>query len=145
MLLAAGAASCSNENALIDDNKSQQPEAQPQIITVNFGSNGQTKALDADGHKTITIGEKIGVLYNKESEGQYQIKADADVIDVDATGKIATISVTLTGADDNAQFAFVYPSTFIMSGSGHNYLYSNSSLMTYKLGAQDRGLTSKKQ
>ena len=137
MLLAAGAASCSNENALIDDNKSQQPEAQPQIITVNFGSNGQTKALDADGHKTITIGEKIGVLYNKESEGQYQIKADADVIDVDATGKIATISVTLTGADDNAQFAFVYPSTFIMSGSGHNYLYSNSSLMTYKLGAQN--------
>lgn len=137
MLLVAGAASCSNENALIDDNKSQQPEAQPQIITVSFGSNGQTKAIDADGHKSITIGEKIGVLYNKESEGRYQIKADADVIDVDATGKIATISVTLTGADDNAQFAFVYPSTYQVFSGGSYYLYTSNNLMTYKLGAQD--------
>ena len=34
LFLAAGAASCSNENALIDDNKPQQPEAKTQIITV---------------------------------------------------------------------------------------------------------------
>ena len=138
LFLAAGAASCSNENALIDDNQSQQPEAKTQIITVNFGGNdGQTRAFDADGHKTIEVGETIGVLYNKESEGQYQIKADAYVINVDATGKIATISVTLTSANDNAEFAFVYPSTFSIYSSGHYYLYSNSALMTYKLGTQD--------
>lgn len=138
LLLAAGAASCSNENALIDNNKPQQPEAKTQIITVYFGGNdGQTRAFDADGHKTITAGEIIGVLYNKEAEGQYQRRAEANVIDVDATGKIATISVTLTSADDDAKFAFVYPSTFSIYNSGYYYLYSNSALMTYNLGTQD--------
>lgn len=139
LVLAAGATACSNENALIDDNKPQQPDAKTQIITVNFGGNEhQTRALDTDGHKTITVGEKIGVLYNySDFDARYGFKTEADVIDVDATGKIATISVTLTSANDNAEFAFVYPSTFSIYSSGHYYLYSNSALMTYKLGTQD--------
>lgn len=138
LFLAAGATACSNENALIDDNKPQQPEAKTQIITVNFGGNDhQTRALDTDGHKTITVGEKIGVLYNySDIDARYGFKTEADVINVDATGKIATISVTLTSADDNAKFAFVYPSTFSIYSSGH-YLYSKSALMTYKLRTQD--------
>ena len=144
LFLAAGAASCSNENALIDDNQSQQPEAKTQIITVNFGGNDhQTRALDTDGHKTITVGEKIGVLYNYEDyDARYGFKTEAEVINVDATGKIATISVTLYGANNNTQFAFVYPYTFSINSSGHYYLYNNSALMTEKLVTQNGTLES---
>lgn len=140
LFLAAGAASCSNENALIDDNQSQQPEAKTQIITVNFGGNEhQTRALDTDGHKTITVGEKIGVLYNySDIDARYGFKTEADVINVDATGKIATISVTLTSADDNSKFAFVYPSSYyIISGGYFYFLHTYNTLMRDKLGTQD--------
>ncbi|MBR4841936.1 MAG: hypothetical protein IK006_02420 [Bacteroidaceae bacterium] len=144
MLLAAGAASCSNENALIDDNKSQQPEAQPQIITVNFGGKGQTKALDADGHKTITVGEYISVLYNWNPSNQY-IPADyflrvaeAEVIAVDGTGKIATLSVTLPGVYNDDSFALIYPSGFY-SSTTQKWLYNNADLMNNKLGTHQDG------
>ena len=137
LLLAAGATACSNDNEIFADDQPQQPEAKPQIITVYFGGEGQTKAVDADGHKTITVGEHMSVLYNYQAANDFSRKADAEVIDVDATGKVATISVTLTGADDNAQFAIVYPSTYCMYGGGHNYIYNNTNLMTYKLGTQN--------
>ena len=108
VLLVAGMTACSQDNELIAP---QAPESKTvtQTIQVTFGGNNDiTRTVDANGHKSVAVGEKISVLYNVKNY-TFQKRVEANIDAYDEATKTATISVTLYEPDENAQYAFVYP------------------------------------
>lgn len=142
LLLVAGIASCSQQDELIVNNEPEPSKAVKQTIQVKFGSgnDGVTRAVDADGHKSVSVDDKIAVLYGASGEGRYNHKAQANVDAFDATTNTATISVTLTDANKDDKFFMAYPDWY--DGGGPFDVYLDASLMTYKLGTQDGTLES---
>lgn len=139
LLLVAGIASCSQQDELLVNNEPEPSKAVKQVIQVTFDSgNGQTRAVDADGHKSVSVGDEISVLYNETgTAGRFSNKAVAIVDAFDATTKTATISVTLEGASDNAKFVMAYPNWFDSYAAAPYYDPNDASLMNYRLGTQD--------
>lgn len=142
VVLVAGMTACLKEDKLAENTEPEPSQAIKQTIQVKFGSDNDamTRVVDASGQKSLTVGEKIAVLYHESGAGRYTYKAQANVDAFDATTNTATISVTLTSATDNDKFVMAYPDWY--SGGGPYDVYTNSMLMTYKLGTQDGTLAS---
>ena len=77
-------------------------------FTATIAPKDATKSVDADGNTAWVVGEKIAVYYQQTSGSH--ATAQASVSSVDATGA-ATLSATLTDAQDATEARFIYPYT----------------------------------
>ena len=99
--------SCSNNDDMPDDG---QPKVQTVTLTttISLNNGAETRALDADGHKTFAAGEQIAVIYHNGSATVKATSAALEDVDISSDKKTATFTVTL----DNPQAGtvdYVYP------------------------------------
>lgn len=109
-LLVVGAIimSCSTSDDMPGED---QPKSQTVTVTttISLNSGAETRALDADGHKTFAAGDMIAVIYKNTSN--VTVKATSTALDganISSDKKTATFTVTL----DNPQAGtvdYVYP------------------------------------
>ena len=81
--------------------------------TISFeGGEAQTRALDAQGHKTFAVGDQIAVLYENLDDDWRKAETNrltAD--DITDDGMTATITVTLKRPKLQGPLKYVYPAT----------------------------------
>ena len=122
-LMGAMMTGCSNDDNF--DNP-QQPETKNNVVTltttVGLGGSNGTRALDASGHKTFAVGDKIAVLYYS-SGGKWAVSEALTAEDITNGGKSAQFTVTLEDPDKNFDVTYVYPASMVkMEGGGQpNY------------------------
>lgn len=82
-----------------------------ETLTASISMAGdETRALDAEGHKTFSVGDKIAVVY-KNTSGT-TVKAESEELeagDITNEGKSADFTVTLTNADKTQNVTYIYP------------------------------------
>ena len=122
-LMGAMMTGCSNDDNF--DNP-QQPENKSNVVTltttVGLGGSNGTRALDASGHKTFAVGDKIAVLYYS-SGSKWAVSEALTAEDITNGGKSAQFTVTLEDPDKNYDVTYVYPASMVkMEGGGQpNY------------------------
>ena len=104
-----GAMTVSCINQLEEPQQPQQGNTVTLTTTVGIETSPATKALDADGKKTFAAGEKVALIYTKsggstKAISEYAIQSE----DIHDSGKIATLSFTLTDPKEGA-VTLVYP------------------------------------
>ena len=109
---------CSDIQPIAEVEQPQPVESQqPIIFTATIHAGAPTKGLTAGTDKITAewvIGEKVALLY--QSNGSNKQKVDAEVINVDATTKAATISASLEGTltpGNEIPVTLVYPATAV--------------------------------
>lgn len=83
---------------------------------------GGTKALDASGHKTFAVGDKIAVVYTNTSGNT--VKAESAPLtadDIQNSGKAANFSVELENPDTGEDVTYIYPASMAKSDGTVNY------------------------
>lgn len=92
-------------------------------VSVSMGNSGAgTRALDADGHKTFAVGDKIAVVYKNTSGNT--VKAESVALtseDIAGGSKSADFTVTLTNPDKTQNVTYIYPAVMAKSDGTPNY------------------------
>lgn len=107
--------SCSSDD--FTDNTQQNTENNGNSIeTLNVTismAGDETRALDAEGHKTFSVGDKIAVVY-KNTSGT-TVKAESEALtstDIIAANR-ANFTVTLINADKTKNVTYIYPAVMV--------------------------------
>ena len=123
-LMGAMMTGCSNDDNF--DNP-QQPENKSNVVTltttVGLGGSNGTRALDASGHKTFAVGDKIAVLYGSGRTGKWAVSEALKAEDITNGGKSARFTVTLEDPD-KSDVTYVYPASMVnmeVQGGSPNY------------------------
>ena len=91
-------------------------------VSVSMGNSGAgTRALDADGHKTFAVGDKIAVVYKNTSEETVKatsVALTSDDIDIAGGSKSADFTVTLTNPDKTKNVTYIYPAAMAKDDDG---------------------------
>ena len=83
---------------------------------------GGTKALDASGHKTFAVGDKIAVVYkNASGDTVKAVSAALTAEDIQNSGKAANFSVELENPDTGEDVTYIYPASMANSDGTVNY------------------------
>lgn len=83
---------------------------------------GGTKALDAAGHKTFAVGNKIAVVYTNTSGATVKaVSAALTAEDIQNSGKAANFSVELENPDMDEEVTYIYPASMAKSDGSVNY------------------------
>ena len=92
-------------------------------VSVSMGNSGAgTRALDADGHKTFAVGDKIAVVYKNTSGNT--VKAESVALtseDIASGSKSADFIVTLTNPDKAQNVTYIYPAVMAKNDGTPNY------------------------
>ena len=98
-----------------EDMANEAPQAKSgnkviQTTTISLGGSAGTRALDADGKKTFTVGDQIAIYYkNTSNELQLANSAALTANDISSDGKTATITVEMTDPKPESQLRYIYP------------------------------------
>lgn len=121
LLMVAGMTACSQDNKLNNEiQESKGEKTVTQTIQITFDGNNGTRAIDADGHKSVKVGESVCVLYNHVSGNQYAKYTSVNIYAYDEATKTASLNLTLTDPEENTQVAIIYPwHLFVNNGSNY--------------------------
>lgn len=98
-----------------EDMANEAPQAKSgnkviQTTTISLGGSAGTRALDADGKKTFTVGDQIAIYYkNTSDELQLAESTALTANDISSDGKTATIKVEMTDPKPESQLRYIYP------------------------------------
>ena len=119
--------SCSSDNNNNEIVTPPQPvntdKVETLTVSVSMGNSGAgTRALDADGHKTFAVGDKIAVVY-KNTKGN-TVKAESVALtseDIASGSKSADFTVTLTNPNKTQDVTYIYPAVMAKNDGTPNY------------------------
>lgn len=113
-LMGAILTGCSSEDSIAEQPK--QPASKDNVVTltttVSFGE-GTTRAIDANGHKTFSVGDQIDVVYVNTSDNSVRATSLAlTTSDITNDGKTAKFTVTFTNPKTGTETVvkYFYPS-----------------------------------
>lgn len=119
--------SCSSDNNNNEIVTPPQPvntdKVETLTVSVSMGNSGAgTRALDADGHKTFAVGDKIAVVYKNTSGNT--VKAESVALtseDIASGSQSADFTVTLTNPNKTQDVTYIYPAAMAKADGSVNY------------------------
>ena len=81
--------------------------------TISLDSSAGTRALDADGKKTLVKDDQIAILYKDANDKSQKAIVTLKETDISSDGKTAKITVTLNNPKASGQLRCIYPAAML--------------------------------
>jgi hypothetical protein len=129
-LLGSIMTSCSSEDDL--NNGVQQGKIVTLTTTISLGKGGaQTRALDADGHKTFAEKDQIAFVYKNTKGATLTANAVLSASDISADGKQASITVKMDNPAKNSELRLIYPATMAKADIANDAVIDDDATINY--------------